>query len=156
MKKLIKQKNRIVALLLIAIFIISVANIKVEAANNTSTQWKKGSYTVGTMDITNNNLTPVKTIMSSGTLSVWVRFDKRLDDPNYPPIVVKVQIRDASTGKVLESFNVLEKDKGWNVLARNINVKANQKIQVFFDVCSQYSPPGPYRKARVTYGYSLS
>ena len=149
-KILNKRLIRIISLLLVVIF-VGRQNITQVKASGIET-WRKGSYTVGTMDITNNNLTPVKTIEGSGTLSVWARFEGRLDSASYPPIVVKVQIRNTS-GQVLQSFEVKEQDAGWNVMSTGISVQNSQKIQIFFDVCSQYNPPGPYRMARVTYGY---
>ncbi len=116
--------------------------------------WYRGSRTVGSFNMSNNNLTPVKTIGDSGTLDVWFTF-YRNDQYSSSPIKLTFQIRDASTGHVYGTVVAYEgQDVGGGIVMTN--VPAGTRIQLYFDASSISNPPGPYRKAHITYGYTLS
>ena len=116
--------------------------------------WYKGSRTVGSFNMTDDNLTPVNTIGESGTLDVWFTF-YRSDQYSSSPIKLTFQIRNATTGQVYGTVVAYEgQDVGGGIVIRN--VPAGTKIQLYFDASSISNPPGPYRQAYITYGYTLS
>lgn len=115
--------------------------------------WHLGEATVGSFVVENDNLTPVKTIGDDGKLFIWTQFS-RADGSSYPPIVVTVELRDYDTGAVLDRVQYKEGETIDRVLYYP-NAKKGQRIQVYWDISSQYNPPGPYRKANITYGYIL-
>ena len=115
--------------------------------------------------VTNNNLTPVKTITKSGTLTIhyltqpckpgYSICDCTDKEPSwYPPVKATVQIREAYTGRVLATSTTNENN--WNASV-SAYVSAGTKVQIFFDVSTMdgYSAPGPYRKAHFSYYYTL-
>ena len=108
-----------------------------------------GSYT-----FTNNNLTPVKTMGSSGRLLISGSFYGNDGYASSSPIKLTVEIRSTS-GAVLARTSVIDDRSGNVPFAVSANVSAGQQIQLFFDASSIANPPGIYRSAYVNYGYDL-
>ncbi len=109
-----------------------------------------------TMTVTNNNLTPVKTMGVSGNLHIAAAVTGRpdLEPAGCPKVKMTVEIRDLS-GNVLAKGEVREDDFMPQVHL-TIPVTAGQKIQVFFDVSSvSYNPNGNYRIANISYSHEI-
>ena len=95
--------------------------------------WAKRTsfYNVGKFTMEGNNLTPVKTMGATGTLSL------RLDDVHHvgslDSINLRVEIRNANTQAVLKSWTI---NNFWGVanheLSGGLAVKSGQKIQISF------------------------
>lgn len=92
---------------------------------------KTSFYNVGSFTMEGNNLTPVKTMGTAGTLSL------RLDDihpvGSTSNINLRVQIRNASTQAVLKEWVIKD---FWGLanyeLSGGLTVKSGQKIQISF------------------------
>lgn len=127
--------------------------VETRAGEETWDSWGRHQIGYG-MHVTNNNLTPVKTIGVNGNLGVWFSFSQA--DGYSSPVKVTMEIREAYTGRVLNeaSYNAGE---AIEATAYVDNITAGTKIQVFFDVSTAdgYSRPGPYRQAYIDYGYVL-
>lgn len=63
-----------------------------------------------------------------------------------------VKIISYPSGEVLASDIAYENGSVSTLTYRELSV--GEKVQIFFDISSQYSPPGPYRKAHVNFAYS--
>lgn len=134
--------------------------------SNTFTAQAAGpeTWVVGTtgdvqyMNVTDYNLTPVKTISGSGYLQlVFGFFSKRngVDEPTwYPPVKVTVKIQDATTGEVYEDF-VFYEGNG-DMFTVSCYLRSGTRIQIYTDISSQYNSPGVYRKAGLSYYYILA
>ena len=116
-----------------------------------SSVWYLGGETVGSFTVTNDNLTPIKTMGDSGKLFVWTEYSRA---DSYSPIVVTAQIRDYDTGEILDSVQYYE-GQSENDRTLCCDVTEGQRIQIYWDISSQYDSPGVYRKADITYGYVL-
>lgn len=116
-----------------------------------SSVWYLGGETVGSFTVTNDNLTPIKTIGDSGKLFIWTEYSRA---DSYSPIVVTAQIRDYDTGKILDSVRYYE-GQTENERTLCCDVTKGQRIQIYWDISSQYNSPGVYRKANITYGYVI-
>lgn len=127
--------------------------------------WYSGKGPEENIRVTNNNLTPVKTIKNTGTLTIkyltlpckpgYTHCSCSDCEPwSYPPVKATVQIREAYTGRVLASSTTGEMDLHAQVSA---HVQAGTKVQIFFDVSTKdgYQRPGAYRKAHFSYYYTL-
>lgn len=110
---------------------------------------------VGTFTMEGNNLTPVKTMGSSGTLSI------KLDDAhvvgNLSSINLKVQIKDHSTQRVLKEWTITRFSGIANYeLSGGLAVRSGQRIQVHFTAYD--AATGNYndnRQVNITYSYRL-
>lgn len=127
--------------------------------------WNYGTGPEENIRVTNSNLTPVKTITHTGTLTIeyltlpckpgYSHCGCSDSEPfNYPAVKATVQIREAYTGRVLATSTTNEMDLNAKVSAY---VTAGTKVQVFFDVSTidGQPKPGPYRKAHFSYYYTL-
>lgn len=131
----------------------STTTVETRAGTETWDSW--GRHQVGyNMHVTNNNLTPVKTIGVNGNLGVWFSFSQA--DGYSSPVKVTMEIREAYTGRVLNSASY-NAGEAVEATAYVDNIAAGTKIQVFFDVSTAdgYSRPGPYRQAYINYGCVL-
>ena len=115
-----------------------------------STSFKK----VGTFTMEGNNLTPVKTIGATGSLSL------RLDDVQavgeMKNIHLIVQIKDHNTQKVLKEWSIYEFWHIQNHVSSSLNVKKGQKIQIYFKAFNANT--GLYddnQLVKITYSYRL-
>lgn len=113
----------------------------------------------------NNNLTPVKTITKSGTLTIhFMTLPCKLgyshcncndrEPSNWSPVVGTFQIRNTA-GRVLATSPQCGEVDSKTV---SCYVTAGTKIQLFMDVSTRpgYSRPGAYRKAHFSYYYTIS
>ena len=101
--------------------------------------------------VTNTNLTPYKVIDQSGVLCVYGHFWKA-DSASYSNVRLTVEIRDYPSGRVLNKVSAENRQYPYgDPFFIDAEVYAGQKIQLFFDVSSINNPPGPYRKALVSY-----
>lgn len=104
----------------------------------------------------NNNLTPVKTLNINSSynnhyLTIYCSAT-RADSTNIP-IEVRLEIRNADTGAVIDRMTVPENAGEYGLM---IDAYDGQRIQIFFDICSQYYNPNQnFRAAYITYAYSL-
>lgn len=105
--------------------------------------------------IYDTNLTPVKTMGRSGKLNMWFAFTK---GDNGPAEKMNVEVRNTTQNKTYYKtiHNPVSIDE-WFWL-NNIYVNQGDKIQVFFDICTEdgYAKPGYKRTAIVQYGYAFS
>lgn len=143
---------KLIKLITTTIFMISIFTISMQSAFAAGTEtWYKDQRYPAEYTITNNNLTPVKTIAESGNLCIYGFFWKA-DSDAYSNVKLHVEIREYGTGRILASTDAQNLDYPLsNSFFVNTRVNAGQKIQIFFDVSSINNPPGPYRKATVQY-----
>jgi hypothetical protein len=119
--------------------------------------WYYGVGSTEFINITDYNITPVKTIGDTGNLTLVFGFSSKrngIDEPTwYPPVKITAQIRSASSGAVLAQ-TIFEEGTG-TTFTLSKYLTAGTQIQIFIDVSSLYNPPGPYRKAGISYYYML-
>ena len=98
-----------------------------------------------------NNLTPVKNMGRTGQLYLVIEYeDYKLDED----VNVTVQIKNASTGKVLAQHNSLTQKEGSFTV--RLNVTKGQKIQVFFRVTDKNGNYNDSRKCAIKYWYGFN
>lgn len=148
-----KIKKRLLAFFLTLTMIFALSQPTNAFAAGTET-WYKGSYEVGAFNMVSDNLTPVKTLGDSGALLVSFSF-YRTDPYSSSPIKLTMQIRNADTGYVYETVVVKETEADGGFIFLN-NMTAGTRLQIYFDASSISNPPGPYRCAHISYGYTLS
>lgn len=158
-KLLSNAKRRLLGIGLTAIMLISLVTPTTAFAAGNETWYANGGYPgtqVGSFNCTNNNLSPTKTIGSSGWLYVWGIADK--SDPYNGNVVTTVEIRSDYDGSVLTSttsYAINDSGTEHYFETSPIYVTAGQKVRIFFDVSSISNPPGPYRQAYISYAYVL-
>ena len=133
---------------------ITVGNDTVLPCSGTET-WYGTGYSiknVGEFTMEGSNLTPVKTIgttISNSCLGIYADFESS------ELVTLTIQIRKAYTNTVLaEKKSGLT--KSGSVVVKLLNVKKDDKVQIYFKVTDAN---GNYRdslKCKVSYGYSLS
>ena len=146
--------RKLLAFVLVTIMAITAFSTQAFAAGVET--WYAPWVEEGTITVSNNNLTPVKTMGTSGTLHIVAQVSGRsdLEPVGCPPVNLTVQVRDLN-GNVLASGSVSE-EAAIPLVHINLPVTAGQKIQVFFDISSvSYNPNGNYRIADVTYGHEI-
>ena len=129
-----------------------MADISLEnrAGNETWT----GSGFGGAYRFTNYNLTPVKTMGSSGTLVISGTFYGSDGYADVSPIQLTAQIR--STSGAVRAQTVRVDDRSGAVsFSISCSVSRGDQIQLFFDASSIANPPGIYRSAYVSYDYAI-
>ena len=129
-----------------------MADIALEprAGNETWT----GSGFGGAYRFTNYNLTPVKTMGSSGTLVISGTFYGSDGYADVSPIQLTAQIR--STSGAVRAQTVRVDDRSGAVsFSISCSVSRGDQIQLFFDASSIANPPGIYRSAYVSYDYAI-
>lgn len=116
--------------------------------------WYKDRRYPAEYTITDTNLTPYKVMDESGVLVIYGHFWKA-DSASYSNVKLTVEIREYGTNRVLNRVVAYNTQYPFgDPFFIDANVTAGQKIQIFFDVSSIDNPPGPLRKATVTYeGY---
>ena len=140
-----KVKNKatrfIISFVLMCAMIITSA---VPAFAAGAEDWSSSTKTyVGSMHMTDNNLTQVKTIKRTGTLHIVGHFYGEDAHAAVSPIRLTAQIRyDNRSGLV--DFEV------------TCPVSYGQQVQIFFDASSISNPPGYYRRAFIEYWYYIS
>lgn len=99
---------------------------------------------------TDCNTTPIKHITTSGWLYLHVNFEKA--DSYAGNIKLTVNIKKSNgeqlTNDVYYTYNV-DEQTAWT------HVSAGDEIQIFFDASTNGTPSAHYRKAKVTYYYTL-
>lgn len=129
-------------------------NSTVETLSTRATEqvWYEGVHEAGDFIMTNNNLTPVKVMNISGTLTVYA---------NYTPA--------DTIGNLGLTMTVYNRTKGTSdtctvngdnshLLAVTLAVSQGDRIQIFYDAFTApggSNPTGAYRKAHVYQSYSL-
>lgn len=129
-----------------------MADISLEnrAGNETWT----GSGFGGAYRFTDYNLTPVKTMGSTGTLLIYGSFYGDDGYSDVSPIKLTAQIRSTS-GVVKAQTIEVDSRNGYNDFSMACSVSQGEKIQLFFDASSVANPPGILRSAYVSYNYDL-
>lgn len=153
-----KISRSIFALMLAVVALLSTTVTAFAAGTET---WSEKSGPWEKMRVTNKNTTPIKTMGRSGKLNIAVSISGCRGDgcngtepTSYPPVKVTCKILSYPSGEVLGTATASEPLGTCNVVTyRSLNV--GEKIQLFFDVSSQYNPPGAYRKAHISYAYQF-
>lgn len=162
-----KKIRRFITSLALVLTLCITAVTPVFAATNPwwSETGRTKNYVCRDLRMYNDNLTPVKNL-SFVTCRGDSRFQpthrltlycsaKRADSTNIP-IEVHMQVRDADTHAVLENKTVVIPEGGTEK-SLSVAVFEGQRIQVYFDICSQYyNPNRNYRAAYITYAYTLN
>ena len=134
--------------------VVASENISPRAGTET---WTPGERSFGSIHLTNYNLTPVKTMSTSGTLYVYGYY--RTTDGR-SRAVLTTEIRKAYSNTVLASgFSV----EGYSTGQRTYyatgvtHVNRGDQVQIFTDISSLESQPAgsPYRKADVDLYYKF-
>ena len=113
--------------------------------------WSKDYDYVGSFLMEGNNLTPVKNMGRTGQLYLVIEYeDYKLDED----VNVTVQIKNASTGKVLAQHKSLTQKEGSFTV--RLNVTKGQKIQVFFRVTDKNGNYNDSRKCAIKYWYGFN
>lgn len=146
--------RKLLAFMLVTVMAITAFSTQAFAAGVET--WYASWVSEGTITVRNNNLTPVKTMGTSGTLHLVAEVSGRsdLEPSGCPPVKLTVQVRDLN-GNVLAS-GVINEDAAVPQVHINLPVSAGQQVQIFFDISSvSYNPNGNYRIADVTYGHEI-
>lgn len=152
-----KSIRFLTVLALIFAMVLSIASVPVSAAG-VETWYKTDDYIwENAFTIRGYNLTPVKTMGTSGTLHIVFELNSLLDTGTKPNnLVYTYQIRSAN-GTVLlggtEEFQSTNDGLPFAVFTK-INVTQGQKIQIYISVYDTVT--GVYRTASVGYGHWLS
>lgn len=153
MKTVGKHARKLLSVALVCILVLSCTTQAFAAGEETwgyTTQLVQAGY----FNFKDTNLTPVKTIDHTGTLTVAVSFFQRTDASS-SPVKLTVQVRRAGTSTVLAQDVYYETvgDGG----AFSLQVQKGDRIQIFFDASTVdgYPKPGYTRSACVNYGYVL-
>lgn len=153
MKAIFKKSNRriICSLLALMLLVSGVTATKASAAGVETLP--AGSYEIGGFTFTNNNLTPVKTVGATGHIKFGVAWRISNNDAGLGDIKLTVQVRNASTQRVLTSMVVKREpsDDGWYIYDETspIYVTAGTKLQIWFDASSVGASNGNYRTALI-------
>lgn len=123
-------RNTLIPFLMIIILIVSGFSTRVLAAGVET--WYSNWVDEPKITVTNNNLTPVKTMGVSGNLHIACYFKSRsdLEPSGCPNIKVTVQVR-STDGTVLIS-KALEEGSFWNLINISIPVTKGQKNSTIF------------------------
>ncbi len=159
MKKIIKRF--ITAVLVMSMFcIISSTSAFAEETNSTGIEtragvetWVYGNHWVGEFNMTNTNMTPQKTMGTSGHLIVYGVFNP---NDNIGNLALDITIYNRTNGT--SSTRTYEHNSG-HVYAVDMNVHQGDVLQIYFDAhtaSGHSNPSGAYRKANVTLNYSLT
>lgn len=155
-----KKISRIILVVVLSIATMLTTTLPAFAAGTET--WDKQYGPWENMRITNKNTTPVKTMGRSGNLRISSNVTpckkgecscSDREPSNYPPVVVTCKILSYPSRKVLAEGKVNE--RGLLSITTSRKMKVGEKVQIFFDVSSQYNPPGPYRKAHIQYAYQF-
>lgn len=158
-----KLLSRFMLCFSLIVSLIFSSNMPVMAAGTET--WSQSVGPTEYMRIVNNNTTPVKTIGKAGTLTIenWItRCNSNYcncsdqEPTSYSQINVHIQIISYDTGEILAD--------GWfrehNVFAQSLSttrsLRVGERVRIFFDICSLNNPPGPYRKAHISYRYKIN
>lgn len=153
-------KSICVAIVMVAT-IISITALDVYANsdnNEISTRagvetWTTGTHKVGEFDMTNTNMTPRKTMGSSGTLSIYGLFYAN-DEIGHLALDVTVYNRTKGTSK----SGTFVYSEGHMYAFSSMKVSKGDVIQIYYDAHTASgwtNPTGAYRKAHVTLSYTL-
>lgn len=137
--------------------ILIMVSLSVQAFAAGEETWYGPQVQERTMTIRNNNTTPIKTMGVSGKLHISASVSGRpdLEPAGCPKVKLYVEIRDVSTGAVLD-YDEVREDAFMPSVNLEADVYAGQRIQIFFDVSSvSYNPNGNYRYADVTYSHEI-
>ncbi len=154
-----KTKKSILAFIMsIAIIVCAMLTITTSPAFAAGTEdWSSSSMTyVGSMHMTNNNLTKVKTIRRSGTLHIVGHFYGEDAHAASSPIRLTAEIRRAYGGGTLASTVKNDNRSGLVDFEVSCHVNNGDQLQIFFDASSISNPPGYYRQAFIEYWYYIS
>ncbi len=109
-----------------------------------------GTVHVGSFTMNGRNLTPVKTTGYSGRMAIITDFRSTVSNT---PVILKVEIRDAASQRVLGSSITSALQSGQVTTYADVNW--HQEIQIFFQV---YDKNGNYSSSRpcwISYYYSF-
>ena len=134
MNKMRKNLKKIVSCLALVVAML-VTSVPAHAAG--IEDWNYGTGPEENIRVTNNNLTPVKTITHTGTLTIeyltlpckpgYSHCGCSDSEPfSYPAVKATVQIREAYTGRVLATSTTNEMD--FNAKVSAYVIKVNTKI----------------------------
>ncbi len=155
MKYLVKSNLfRAFMCLALATVVIFSSSLPASAKISGTQTWTATSDQSDVFTVTNDNLSPYKTLAFNGSLDMWITFSQA--DTSSSPIKVRFEIRNLTTG--LTHFRNLK--GSWGNVRNHIYVPAHYGdiIQIYVDVSTAdgYPLPGYYRSARVQYGYQLT
>lgn len=130
----------------------TLSSVTVSPRAGTET-WTPGNHYVGWMDLTSENISPVKTMSTSGNLYVYGYYHT-IDGGSRA--VLTTEVRRAYTKTVLASSYAVEGIEGQSTYYATgwTHVNAGDQIQIYTDI-SSVNPPssGPYRQAFVEIWY---
>ncbi len=118
-----------------------------------SETWVPGVHDVGDFNMTDTNLTPRKTMGASGHLIVYGAF---LPIDQIGSLALRVTMYNRTKGT--STTNSFIYNEG-HLFALEMNVSKGDIIQLYFDAYTApggSNPSGAFRKAYVSYGYSLT
>jgi PBP1b-binding outer membrane lipoprotein LpoB len=149
MKNIIERMSkRTIAILTAAVIIISCCSVQAYAAG--TEDWGAAQKTkVGTMNVYNQNTTPVKTITRTGTLNLWYLYTK--GDSYDGDVMVKITVYVNGVKKSYYEHT----HAGSEELIPTCQVSAGDKVQILTDVCTITGSSSHYRSAKITYSYAI-
>lgn len=136
---------------LVATMIIGTSTTAFAQISGTET-WYGPSDQSAFFTVTNNNLSPKKTMGFSGPLFVWIEYYQA--DSSSSPVDVTLEVRNLTKGTTDRA--VFRGSDGSDKPNIGMTVSKGDVLQIFIDVStsSGYPKPGYYRKANIRYGYS--
>ncbi len=162
MKSRTKKLAKFFTCLFLTLAIVLSTSVSVFAIEQNNTRagtetWSSTTNTyVGSMHFTNTNLTPVKTIGRTGTLTIWGHFYGEDDYAAYKPINFTAQLKRAY-GSVLTQTVVYDDRSGLIHFQLQYPVKAGDQLQLYFTATTASGElPGYTRAAFAEYWYCIS
>ncbi len=163
MRKFMSKKIKLFSGLFLSLMLLVGSVVPAFAAGPET--WDQAYGPWESIRVVNNNLTPIKTIGRNGYLIIdnfvapcnntYCNCSDQ-EPSNYSAITVHMQIRKVGTGEILADQWFDEHRIFSYELKTNRPVSVGEKVQVYFDVCSKGTPPGPYRKAHIEFRYRYS
>ena len=133
-------------------FAATTANNKVSTYASNSL-WESGVHDVGSFYMTNTNLTPRKTMGVGGRLIVYGAFSQ---NDQIGSLALKVTIYNRTKGTSVTNHFIYNEG---HLFALETNVSKGDILQIYFDAYTApggSNPSGAYRKAYISYSYSLT
>lgn len=147
--------RRIIGTFLVLTLLISSVSTTQNASAAGNDVLPYGEYSIGSFTFTDTNLTPVKTVGSSGMLKFGVNWRVAKDDKGIGEIKLTVKVKNADTGQVLSSMVVKREntDDGYYVYDETpaIYVTQGTRLRIWFDASSVGKSNGYYRRAYIQY-----
>lgn len=157
------MKSRRFFVSLVLAVMLAVNLVPMAHASGTET-WSSSVGPYEYLRVTDDNITPIKTIGRAGYLSIYYLIDpckvgycncSDAEPASYPKVKVTCEIRSYPSGEVL-AVGCWGQSAFWHSITTYRSLSVGEQVQIYFDVSTwSGTPPGPYRKAHICYQYKI-